>query len=91
MLLKEFIGNCDEFEEDDEKIESFLKNSILATTQGEDKTVGVQSMLNKGVERYGKEADMFINSFSNTEEWISVMSGLKPWMCAFADFLNRER
>ncbi len=48
-------------------------------------------MLDKGVERYGKEADMFINSFSNTEEWISVMSGLKPWMCAFADFLNRER
>jgi len=48
-------------------------------------------MLDKGVERYGKEADMFINSLSNTEEWISVMNSLKPWMCAFADFLNRER
>jgi hypothetical protein len=31
-----------------------------------------------------------IGAFSNTEEWLVVMNSIKPWMCAFADFLNKD-
>lgn len=89
-LLKQFIGNCAEFRGDDEKIEGFLNRISSATTQDLTGTVDIQSVLNMAVEKYGTEADKFIGTFSKSEEWFAVMNALKPWMCAFADFLNKE-
>ena len=90
-LLKEFIGNCDEFQGDNKKVEEFLNKISSATSQEHQSLVDIQSMLNVAVEKYGTEADKFIGTFSNTEEWLVVMNALKPWMCAFADFLSRTK
>jgi hypothetical protein len=90
-LLKEFIGKCDEIDGDNEKIEEFLNKISSTAAQVHHSTTDIESVLNMAVEKYGADADKFIGTFSKTEEWFVVMNALKPWMCAFADYLNKTK
>ena len=93
-LLKEFIGNCDEFKGDDEKIEVFFNKVSSATTQKCQRDVDIPSMLNMAVKKFEKKYPVGIQTFSEIirEGYVYVDKTDLVWQLAhYAKFIFLSR